>query len=186
MPGPVVVVLGAATVVAALGVTGCAGPDQSTSAPLTIGPPVAVTTPTISAAEEGPLPPPQALADVLARLADPAIAGPDKLPLVADTDPADAAAFDQFATALRDTGFAPITVTAADLRWSPARPGDVQATVQITATNPDNPGEFSFPMEFSRNGTGWQLTRETADMLLAFGNARAGAGPTPAPTSPPP
>ncbi len=44
-------------------------------------------------------------------------------------------------------------------------------------------------MEFRSHDGGWQLSRETADMLLAFGNARTGAGgssPAPAPAAPPP
>ena len=40
-------------------------------------------------------------------------------------------------------------------------------------------------MEFRRAGNGWQLTRQTADMLLAFGNART-AAPVPPPSPAPP
>ena len=38
-------------------------------------------------------------------------------------------------------------------------------------------------MEFRQDKGSWQLSRETADMLLAFGNARGGAqSPSPTPT----
>ena len=158
---------------AALGVSGCSSHDQVSQTQLTLVQPTAAA-PT---ADPGPLPAPEALADVLYRLADPAVPGPAKLPLVQNATPADAAAADRFATAMRDTGFVPVTVTATGLRWSPAQPGDVVATVKIAA--PDRGGEFTFPMEFARNGDGWQLTRETAAMLLAFGNARTEALPPP-------
>lgn len=183
----VVTLLGTATAVASaagavLGIAGCSSPDRATSEPLSIAPPsIAAPTP-----DPGPLPPPEALSDVMYRLADPAVAGPDKLALVQDTAPPDAAAFDRFAAALRDTGFAPLRITATELRWSPSHAGDVLATIRIVGTDDDKPGEFSFPMEFHDSGSGWQLTRETADMLLAFGNARADTPPASAPTTPPP
>lgn len=104
------------------------------------------------------------------RLADPAVPGTAKLALVQDAVPADAAAWDRFSAALRKAGFMPITVAASGLRWAPVRAGDVLATVTINAH--DGGGEFSFPMEFGRAGDGWQVTRETAEMLLAFGNAQ--------------
>lgn len=56
-----------------------------------------------------PLPPPNALTDVLARMADANIPGADKLDLVENATPADGAAMDKFATALRDGGYAPAT-----------------------------------------------------------------------------
>ena len=123
----------------------------------------------------------------MSRLADPAVSGADKLPLVQSAVPADGAALDRFATALRDTGFSPVTVSASEIRWSDNHPGNVLAAIKITGPAPApreaGTGEFAFPMEFGRTGTGtgWQLTRETADMLLAFGNAR-----TEAPGPPPP
>jgi hypothetical protein len=120
------------------------------------------------------LPDPEALSDVMARLTDPAVPGAAKLNLVANTTPGDAAALDRFSTALRDTGFTPVTVSTTEIRWADGHPGEVLATVKVTG--PDSgpsgagPAEFSFPMEFRRTATGWQLTRATADMLLAFGN----------------
>lgn len=127
----------------------------------------------------------------MSRLADPAVSGADKLSLVQSTVPADGAALDRFATALRDTGFTPVTVSASEIRWSDNHPGNVLATIKVTgpasAPREASTGEFAFPMEFGRTGTGWQLTRETADMLLAFGNARTDAPspPAPGPTPPP-
>lgn len=159
-------------------VSGCAHHDQTGEAQLTLVQPA----PPAPAADPGPLPAPQALADLMNRLADPAVPGAAKLPLVQNSSPPDAAAFDRFASALRSTGFAPITVTATDLRWSPEPPGSVLATIKITAPEPGR--EFAFPMEFARNGDGWQLTRETAAMLLAFGNARNETPPSPV-SSPP-
>lgn len=125
----------------------------------------------------GPLPAPEALADVMARLADPNVPGTEKLGLIEDTAPADAAALDRFAAALRDSGFTPVRFTASEMRWSDSRPGDVIATItaaapESAATTAVSAGQFAFPMEFRPDGTGWQLSRDTAEMLLAFGNAR--------------
>lgn len=115
---------------------------------------------------------------MMARLTDPAVPGAEKLGLVEDTAAPDAAALDRFATALRDTGFTPVTVSASEIRWSEDHPGDVLATIKLSGPDSGSDGsasgEFSFPMEFRRSGAGWQLTRDTAEELLAFGN-----GPTP-------
>jgi hypothetical protein len=162
-------VLSAATTVAALGVSGCAGhaamPPAAAPAP---------AAPTVAAppADLGPLPVPDALAAVLYRLADAGIPGPDKLALIETTTPADTAALDAFGTALRDGGLAPITISASDIRWSDPHRGHVLATITITGADPDDAGDFTLPMEFRPSAGGWQLTRETADMLLTSGNAR--------------
>ena len=131
-----------------------------------------------------PLPAADALTDVLYRLADPAVKGADKLQLVENTTPGDAATIDKFAAALRDGGFTPLTFTASEIRWSDRRPEDALASINVTTSNPANPGNFTFPMEFRQDKDTWQLSRETADMLLAFGNARGGAAPA-GPTPPP-
>ena len=112
----------------------------------------------------------------MARLADPAVPGADKLPLLQNAAPPDAATLDQFSTALRDGGFNPAVFTVTDVRWTD-KPGDALATVTVSTTDPAKAGTFSFPMEFRSGAGGWQLTRETAEMLLAFGNARAATGP---------
>jgi hypothetical protein len=101
--------------------------------------------------------------------------------------PADTGALDRFTKALADNHMIPLTFAAADLAWSDQEPGNVVASV--TATGPDpKAGGFSFPMEFTPFGTGWQLSRRTADMLLVFGDSPVGpmppAAPEPAPPAP--
>lgn len=181
--------VGAVAVVTALGVCGCShdvaqpapGPQTSISETDGFGP--SVPTPT----DPGSLPSPQALSDLVARLADPAVPGTDKLPLVENSTAADVAALDTFAAALRDSGFTPVSVRASDIVSS--RPGDVVATINVTGADSGagaGGSGFSFPMEFRRVGNGWQLTRQTAEMLLAFGNARIDAPRPPASSPAPP
>ncbi len=131
----------------------------------------ATTSGVAAAAEPAALPPPEALADVISRMADPAVPGMDKITLVQNGAAPDVRVLDSFAAALRDVGYSPLTVTARDLRWSDARPGDVLAMVTLTGPKPadDRPPQFSMPMEFTPGSQGWQLTRETAQSLLAFG-----------------
>ena len=167
---------GAATAVAAFGVSGCAAdraapPSAPTEVLAQPARPPAAPTP----ADSGPLPAPEALADILYRLADPGIPGNEKLPLVQDAAGPDAAALDTFATALRDNGFSPMTITASDIGWSPEQPGEVVATIEFAAADTDDPAEFSFPMGFRRTDAGWQLTRDTAEELFAIGGPSAGA-----------
>jgi hypothetical protein len=123
-----------------------------------------------------PLPAPQALTDVLGRLADPAVAGVDKISLVELATADDAAALDKFGKALADNGALPLTFDATDLKWSDTEAGNVVATVNVTTAN-NPPGEFSFPMEFTPVRDGWQLTRKTADLLLDFGDAQTTTTP---------
>ena len=115
-----------------------------------------------------PLPPPEALIDVLNRLSDPAVPGADKIGLVELATADDAAALDKFGKALADNGALPLTFEAVDLKWSETEAGNVVATVNVTTANKP-PGKFSFPMEFTPVRDGWQLTRKTADLLLDFG-----------------
>lgn len=176
-------VLSAAATVAALGLSGCSthGESQSAQSPVL---PSATTSVAAPPADRAPLPTPEALTDVLYRLADPAVPGKDKLELVESTTPDDADTIDRFAAALRDGGFTPLTFTATEIRWSSRQSGDALATINVTTSNPANPGGFTFPMEFRPHNGGWQLSRETADMLLAFGNARteaSAASPAPPP-----
>lgn len=173
----------AAAIVVALGSSGCSNHVEPSSIPgfVTPTPTVATTSP-----GHGPLPTPEALTDVLYRLADVAVPGADKLPLVQNASPSEAGTLDSFAAALRDGGFTPVTFTASEIRWSDAEAGNALATVKVTTTNPGNPGEFTFPMDFRPGAGGWQLSRDTADMLLAVGDARGGAASgTPVPTSAP-
>jgi hypothetical protein len=108
------------------------------------------------------------LIDVLNRLSDPAIPGADKLGLVEGVTAAEAPTLDAFTTALRDNRLAPLTYTATELAWSQSQPGYLVANVVATPADPAV-GPFSFPMEFKPVGGGWQLSRQTADLLFAFG-----------------
>ena len=166
-------------VLAALGLSGCSTTESKTSPASSTLPasssPVAVT-PTAA------LPPPEALTDVLNRLADPNVPGVNKLNLVEGTTPESAATLDKFTNALRDNGYLPMTFAANDIAWSDKNPSDVAATVSVNTAGSSN-GGFTFPMEFAPYQGGWQLSRRTAEMLLALGNS---AEPTPPPSSPPP
>ena len=183
MSGNVCVTLGTATAAVVMLVTGCShNTARQLESAQTPGPP---PTSIISAAPpSAPLPPPEALTDVLSRLADPAVPGSDKLNLVQGSVPEAAAALDRFTNAARDGGYLPMTFTANNVAWSATDPGCVLATVVVTTANPDR-REFTFPMEFTPSQGGWQLSRKTAEMLLALQNSRSST-PPPAPSGPPP
>lgn len=146
----------------AVALSGCAADRESRPADASAVPPAAPPGLAVPP-DPGPLPPPEALTDVLYRLADPAVPGNGKLGLVAGATTSDAAALDGFAAALRDGGFAPLTVSAADLGWADTA-GDVRAVVTMSGPQPSD--EFRFPLEFHPHDGGWQLSRETADLLL--------------------
>jgi hypothetical protein len=116
----------------------------------------------------------------MSRLADPAVPGPDKVGLVQNATPADAAALDRFAKALHDSGYAPMTFEAADLGWASDQQGNVIANVTMKPGGPQAATDktMKFPMEFSPQGDAWQLTRQTADLLLQMG-PQPTAKPTP-------
>lgn len=160
--------LGAVMTVAAVVMTGCARTAESSPGvaarpaanPAGSGDPASV-------AAQVPLPAPEALTAVISRLADPAIRGTDKLALVEKSGPADAAALDGFAAALRDGGYASAQISATDIRWSQTDPATAVAAIAITA--PQESGRFSFPMEFRPGPGGWQLTHASAELLLAPG-----------------
>lgn len=122
---------------------------------------------TARTAPSAALPPPEALTDVLYRLADPAVPGTAKLALVEGATSNTAPVLDTFATALVNDGYAPVAFIARDLAWSDRHPGEVVATVDVSAPNP-GVHDFTFPMEFKPRQGGWQLSQQTADMLLAF------------------
>jgi hypothetical protein len=163
-------VLSAVTIVAALGLSGCSDDTSSAPSPTPVpltNPPTVSPSPTDTGA---PLPSPTALTDVMGRLADPAIPGTDKIGLVQDGTPADAVALDRFAKALHDSGYAPLTFEAGDLLWAQDQTGNVIANITIKASNPQTAGQdLQFPMEFSPQGDSWQLTRQTANLLLQYG-----------------
>ncbi|WP_454790659.1 hypothetical protein [Mycolicibacterium lutetiense] len=176
-----IAVLSAATIVAALGLCGCGSGDHpaKTSHPTTSA--QSATMP--AAPPAAPLPAPEALTGVLDRLADLNVPGADKVVLVEQGTADDAAALDKFGRALADNGFTPLTFEATDLAWSQTEPKNVVATVKVTAGGENSARDFSFPMEFTPHGDGWQLTRHTADLLLVMG-AGAEASTPPAPTPP--
>lgn len=142
---------------------------------------------TSTAAATAPLPAPEMLTDVLYRLADPAVPGTDKLTLVEGAKPDDAATIDRFTTALKDGGYLPLTFNANGIDWSSRNPGSVSADVNVATANPDN-ANFMFPMEFKPFRDGWQLSHETAALLLSFGRAHAdnSSSSSPAPEPAPP
>jgi hypothetical protein len=160
------IVLSAVAIAAALGLSAC-GDENKTGQPAAVeSPPPTAPVPPPSV---DPLPSPDALTDVMARLADPNLPGTDKVGLVQYATADDAAALDRFGRALRDGGFIPLSFEARDLTWSQAQQGNVLATVVIKTASPRAGGDFTFPMEFSPTHGSWQLTRQTADMLLQLG-----------------
>lgn len=110
----------------------------------------------------------------MARLADPAVPGDQKITLIEEGTPDEAAGLDRFAIALRDNAALPLTFEARDLAWSQAVPGNVVTTMVIKQANPQG-SEFRYPMEFAPSDGSWQLTRQTADLLLELD----GTAPTP-------
>jgi hypothetical protein len=131
-----------------------------------------------------PLPPPEALTDVLGRLADPNVPGTSKLNLVEGATPESAATLDKFTNALRDNGYQPVTFVADNIAWSDKNPADVVASITVKTARANN-GVFTFPMEFTPFQGGWQLSKRTARMLLALGNSPGLSTPPPAPAPEP-
>ncbi|MGK2867235.1 MAG: hypothetical protein ACSLFA_11445, partial [Mycobacterium sp.] len=164
MRRPPVAVLGATVSVVALGLSGCGAepvpPMPEPSSAMSTAPPGP------SAAPQAPLPAPEVIIGVLAKLADPAVPGEQKVGLVQYATPEDGAALERFAQATVDGGLAPLTFQAADLAWSPTDYGDVVATVTVSSANPAPEARpFTFPMQFTLDEGSWQLTRVTADQL---------------------
>lgn len=169
--------LGVVAIVASCGLAACAGPTQPVTAPS-----VEASTPLISALPGSPaLPPESVLIDVLSRLSDPSLAGDQKVALIEGRTAGEAPDLDRFGIALRDNGSLPLTFEARDLAWSQSDPGNVVATVLVRTANPAD-GEFSYPMEFARAGDSWQLTQQTADLLLGLGGETTEPPPPPTPT----
>ncbi len=173
------VALSAAAALAAFGLSGCsagqpriASSSSSPAVPATSSPVVVVTPPT------APPPAPEALTAVLARLADPNVPGVEKLSLVEGATPESAATLDKFTNALRDNGYPPMTFAANDVAWSDKDPSNVTATVTVH-TAQANKGQFTFPMEFTPFQGGWQLSRRTAEMLLALTKPPGATTPAP-------
>ncbi|KZS59390.1 hypothetical protein [Mycobacterium ostraviense] len=167
-------------IVSATGLSGCSRHESATSAAPSVPP---ATSTVVAPKPAASLPSPDALVEVLSRLADPAVAGADKVNLVEDASPETAAALDRFTTAARDGGYLPLSFAASNIAWSDVNPADVTATIVVNTAKPDN-HEFTFPMEFKPGQGGWQLSRRTAEMLLALSSSRVSSpapGPAPAP-----
>lgn len=113
---------------------------------------------------------PEALTDVLGRLADPNVPGANKVSLVEGATPESAATLDKFTNALRDNGYLPMTFAANDIAWSDQNPSNVKASIAVHTNQPNN-ANFTFPMEFTPFQGGWQLSRHTAETLLALGKS---------------
>ncbi|MGV0790976.1 hypothetical protein [Mycolicibacterium sp. XJ1819] len=171
--------MGAVAIAAALGLGGCTDRiDPPPTTPVTLTPP----SPFVAAedAPPMPLPPPEALIDVMVRLTDPAVPGAEKVGLIQFGKPTDGPALDSFDRAISDAGFRPLVFEAHDLQYVQGDRGNVTASFVIRTANPrvGDGGDFRFPMEFAHGDGTWQLTRQTADMLLEFGGS-------PAPPAPP-
>ena len=169
MPRHLSVALSAATAVAAFGLAGWSHsepkvlPSTSSAAVSPTSSPLIVTAPPTA-----PLPVPEALVDVLNRLVDPALPGMNKINLVEGASPESAVTLDKFITALRDNGYLPMSFVANNIAWSDKNPSNVVATVTVNTAKGNN-GTFTFPMEFAPLQGGWQLSRRTAEILLALG-----------------
>ncbi len=183
MSGNVWVKLGITAAAAVVLATGCSH-DTARQLDSALPPELPATSISSAAPPSAPLPPAEALTDVLSRLADPAVPGSNKLNLVQGSTPEAAAALDRFTNAARDGGYLPMTFTAKNIAWSATDPSCVMATVVVTTANPDR-REFTFPMEFTSSQGGWQLSRKTAEMLLALQNSRSSTAPSSAPAPPP-
>lgn len=191
MHRPLSVALSAATVLAAVGLAACSSPHPKRGS-TTTSPLPSLTSSQAPAPVTAPLPPPEALTDVLGRLADPNVPGANKVNLVEGATPGSAASLDRFTTALRDNGYLPMTFAANDIAWSDKNPSNVKATIAVHTAQANN-ANFSFPMEFTPFQGGWQLSRHTAEMLFALGKSPAAPGPaapgppvpSPAPAPPP-
>jgi hypothetical protein len=178
------VALCATAAVAAMGLSGCS-PGESKHA-ASGGPSVLPTISSVLAAPPAaPLPPPEAITDVLGRLVDPNVPGTNKVSLIEGATSESAPTIDKFTNALRDNGYMPMTFTASNMAWSDKNPTDVMATIAVNSTRGNN-GIFNFPMEFTPFQGGWQLSKQTADVLLALGNSPSTpAQPPPAPSQAP-
>jgi len=159
------VTLSAVTIVAALGVAGCAQtppPAQTPShQPTTVA----------AAPSTAPLPSPDALTGVFYRLADTSIPVEQKVGLVQYATVDDQPVLTNFGEALKANGFVPLTVAATDLAWS-AQPGNVLANVTLSTADPAVK-PFTYPMEFTPIHDAWQLTQRTADQLLPLAGTTA-------------
>src|SRR5579884_194240 len=139
--------LSTAAAVAALGFSACS-PSHQRIASTPVPPAAPATSIPIAAPPTTPLPAPQALTDILGRLADPNVPGINKVDLVEGATPESAETLDKFVNALRDNGYLPMTFVAKDIAWSDKNPSNVMATITVN-TAQANHASFTFPMEFT-------------------------------------
>ncbi|GFG95691.1 hypothetical protein [Mycobacterium timonense] len=182
MHRPLSVALSTATALAVVGLAACSAKHPASETSTVPSLPPATSSP-VAAPIPAPLPPPEALTDVLGRLADPNVPGDAKVSLVEGATPESAATLDKFTNALRDNGYLPMTFAANDIAWSDKNPANVKASIAVHTAQANN-ANFTFPMEFAPFQGGWQLSRHTAEMLLALGKSPA-APPSGAPAGPP-
>jgi len=172
-----VAAIAALALTSSVGLTGCNKDMPPAAEPLP-----SATTAVQTSLNAAPLPPADALTGVLHRITDPTIPPEQKVALIEHGTTEDQAELATFTKALVDNGYIPLDISAVDLAWSANHPGNVMATVTLTSvTTPAN--KFTYPLEFSPQGTGWQLNRQTANMLLSPGKP---GQPNPAPAQPPP
>jgi len=171
-------VLAAVTAALLLGVAACGNDthpaaSESPSATTTVSSVIAAPPP------DTPLPPPEALTDVLYRLADTSVPGDQKVGLVEGAGAGDAEKLDKFGKALHDSGYTPVGFTAENIAWATDSPSNVTADVTVHSQNPAMTNGFTFPMEFKTDPQGgWQLTKATADILLTYNQNPATPTPT--------
>lgn len=145
----------------------------------------AASTAAAAAVPDHPLPDPAVLTDVLNRLSDPNLSGAEKVSSVQGATPEQ---LDKFTKAIGDAGFAPLSFTVKDPKWSTETAGDVEAVVTINSPSPKM-GGFAVPMSFSPEAGGWKLSKRTSELLLKTGTTLAGTGApseAPAPGAPAP
>jgi hypothetical protein len=162
----------------AIGLSGCSRNEHSAT-PATAPPPTSAPLTPTAAAQDSPLPPPEALIAVLYQLADPGVPAIGKLNLVEGATPDHAPVIDAFANALLENGYAPFQIGVQDIAWSDVDPGYVLATVQVATPKPGTAGVFTFPMEFKRYLGNWQLSERTARMLLSIAPPQFTSSPPP-------
>jgi len=145
-------------------------PASATSTPLSVA---------AAPAPDTPLPPPEALTDVLYRLADTSLPGDQKVDLVEEATATDAEKLDKFGKALQDSGYTPVGFTAENIAWATNPSGSVTADVTVHSQNPAMTNGFTFPREFKPDPQGgWQLSKTTADILLTYNQNPATPTPT--------
>jgi hypothetical protein len=158
-----------AALLCAVLVGGCGGKQAGPGGTGPVNQPGAAANP--DAGAPAALPTPEALTDLLYKLADMSVPGSRKVSLVEGATADEAAEIDRFCKALVASGYPPLEFDVTDIAWSETVPGNVDARITVRSQNPVLASGFSFPMEFRPYLGTWQLSRRTAEMLLALGNS---------------